>query len=126
MRRAEAGSTKEKARAATFAHRPNTTLVTATDAKNSLGKVLEMAERGGRVLVTRRGAPAVVVLSFEDYEALAATGERALEALAGGFDDWLARMQEAGPRKAADDLFASTPADLGQAAMAPAATDDEP
>ncbi len=41
------------------------------DAKNRFGAIVEAARRGQPQIVTRRGVPAAVVLSIEDYERFA-------------------------------------------------------
>jgi len=47
------------------------------DAKNRFSEVVNEAERNGPQLVTRRGAKAAVVLSYEDYRKLSAKGRGA-------------------------------------------------
>jgi antitoxin Phd len=42
------------------------------DAKNRFSEVVNEAERSGPQIVTRRGAKAAVVLSYEDYRKLSA------------------------------------------------------
>jgi antitoxin Phd len=46
------------------------------DAKNRFSAVVEAAQRGEPQLVTRRGVPAVVVLSADEYARLKALGEQ--------------------------------------------------
>jgi prevent-host-death family protein len=46
------------------------------DAKNRFSAVVEAARRGKPQLVTKRGAPAVVVLDAEEYARLKALDER--------------------------------------------------
>ena len=41
------------------------------DAKSRFGAIVEAARRGRPQIVTRRGVPAAVVLSIEDYEQFA-------------------------------------------------------
>jgi len=47
---------------------------TLQDAKNQFSRVVAAAERGRPQFVSKRGRSAVVVLSVEDYERLAAAG----------------------------------------------------
>jgi prevent-host-death family protein len=49
------------------------TTVTALEAKNRFGKLLEMAQRGP-VTVTKNGRPSAVVLSEDEYERLRKLG----------------------------------------------------
>lgn len=46
------------------------------DAKNCFSAVVEAARRGEPQVVTKRGAPAVVVLAAEEYERLKALEEQ--------------------------------------------------
>ena len=48
---------------------------TLQDAKNQFSRVVAAAERGRPQFVSKRGRSAVVVLSVEDYQRLAATGK---------------------------------------------------
>ncbi len=50
---------------------------TLQDAKNRFSAVVEAARRGEPQFVTKRGAPAVVVLAAEEYARLRALDERA-------------------------------------------------
>ena len=50
---------------------------TLQDAKNRFSAVVEAAQRGEPQLVTKRGAPAVVVLAAEEYARLRGPDERA-------------------------------------------------
>jgi prevent-host-death family protein len=49
---------------------------TLQDAKNRFSAVVDAARRGAPQLVTRRGAPAVVVLAAEEYARLKALEEQ--------------------------------------------------
>jgi antitoxin Phd len=46
------------------------------DAKNRFSELVNEAERSGPQIVTRRGSEAAVVLSYRDYQKLAARGQR--------------------------------------------------
>jgi len=58
------------------------------DAKNSFSAVVEAAQRGRPQTVTKRGKPAVVVVSVSDYERL----RRSERAAAPRFNDLLLAM----------------------------------
>lgn len=63
------------------------------DAKNSFSAVVEAARRGRPQTVTKRGRPAVVVLSVEEYERLRL---RQVAAASSFVEHLLAMPQEAG------------------------------
>ena len=75
---------------------------TLQDAKNRFSAVVEAAQRGEPQLVTKRGAPAVVVVAAEDYARLR-TCEQAAQP---SFVDHLLAM----PRD--DERFVRSDADL--------------
>lgn len=88
---------------------------TATEAKNEFGRLLERAIQGETVVITKHGTPKAVLISIDEYKARSPQIE--LDALTAEFDAMLERMQTAEARKAVDDLFSSTPAQLGTAAV---------
>lgn len=90
----------------------------ATEAKNAFGRILDTAMRQGAVVITKHDDPKAVLLSWDEFEALAASRSRPLEALTGEFDALLARMQAPAQRKGMRAAFAATPAQLGKAAVA--------
>ncbi len=90
--------------------------VTATAAKNGFGAVLEQAESYGAVAIMKHDKAKAVILSINEYEALLARVPDPLAALAGDFDELVARMRTPAARAAADALFAASPAELGRAA----------
>lgn len=71
------------------------------DAKNRFSAVVNAALDGSPQMVTRRGAPAVVVLSVDDYRRL----RQAEKAAAPTFIEHLLAIPKGGP----DDLFDSVP-----------------
>jgi prevent-host-death family protein len=91
--------------------------VTATDAKNEFGRVLENVIRGGRVFITKHDAPKAVLISIDDFETLSRSATSKLNALSGEFDEMLARMQLPGARARMKDAFDATPRQLGRAAV---------
>ncbi len=98
-----------------------TTSLTATFAKNEFGKVLERVIAGERVVITRHDAPKAVILSFEEFNALADAAGPALDTLSAEFDALLARMQTAKARAGRRTAFGAPPAQLGKAALKAAA-----
>lgn len=51
------------------------------DAKNRLSRVVDEAQRGGPQIITRRGRETAVVLSFQEYRRLVASGSRLVDVL---------------------------------------------
>lgn len=96
---------------ATLAH------VTATEAKNSLGAVLDRVMAEGRLAITRHDEVKAVLLSAREYEALVERRHDPLQALTEQFDGLLESMQQAAARKAGEALFDASSADLGRAAV---------
>ena len=94
--------------------------VTATDAKKEFGRLLEMVLRGGVVVITRHETPKAVLLSVDEFNALARAPERTLESLSGEFDAMLARMQTPRARAGMKAAFDASPRQLGRAAVAAA------
>ena len=88
----------------------------ATDAKKQFGRVLEMALRGGAVVITRHDAPKAVLLSVDEFNALTRATERTLDTLSAEFDAMLARMQTPRARARMTAAFRASPKELGKAA----------
>jgi antitoxin Phd len=89
----------------------------ASDAKNAFGRVLDAAARTGMVTITRHDEARAVLLSIEEYRALAGARQNALDTLSGEFDAMLARMQAPGARKAMQSAFDAPAAELGRIAV---------
>jgi antitoxin Phd len=94
--------------------------VSATVAKNEFGRVLDMALRGARVVITKHNAPTAVLHSADAYEALLGRATPDLGALREEFDAMLERMQTPKARTGTAALFAASPSALGDAAVAAA------
>src|SRR5258706_12686246 len=90
--------------------------VTATEAKNAFGRVLDTALSRGVVAITKREKVHAVVLSVEAYDALLNNSSRLLAGLESEFDALVATMETPRARAAGDALFAAKPAALGRAA----------
>ncbi len=89
----------------------------ATRAKGSFAKVLQDVERGDRVVVTKHESPSAVVVSYEEFEALQAQTERALDRMRARFGGLVAEMQTPDFERGVDALLSSTPEELGRAAV---------
>ncbi len=92
--------------------------MTATEAKNGLGAVLERVLVEGGVAITKHDEIKAVLLSVREYEALITARHDALADLAANFDELVDRMQTPDARAAGRALFDATPAALGRAALA--------
>jgi len=65
----------------------------ATRAKGAFSKVLQDVGKGARVVVTKHESPAAVIVSYQEYEALQAQPERALDQMRRRFAGLVAEMQ---------------------------------
>ena len=91
--------------------------VSASDAKNGFGRILERVAREGGVTITRRHEPVAIVIPIETYTRLAGTEAAALDTLSAEFDELLTRMQAPGMGEAMQRAFDMAPEDLGRAAV---------
>lgn len=97
-----------------------TKTVTATEAKNEFGRLLDTVIQGAAVVITRHDAPRAVLLSMEAFTALTEAGERQLDRLSGEFDELLASQQTSKAKAGLRAAFAASPRLLGKAALAAA------
>ena len=67
--------------------------VSASDAKNRFGRILDRVATDGGVAITRRRQPIAVVIPVDAYVRLAGAEDGALNSLASEFDRVLERMQ---------------------------------
>jgi prevent-host-death family protein len=94
--------------------------VTATEAKNDFGRILERVIRGGQVVITKHDTPKAVLISVERYDLLSSGRQAKLDALTREYDALLDSMQTPKARAAVKKLFRASPRRLGQAAVAAA------
>lgn len=90
----------------------------ATEAKNSFGRVLDAASSQGMVAITKRDRPTAVVLSLDAYQALLDARDQALGSLSHEFDALLLQMQTPASRQGMMDAFEASPEALGAASVA--------
>jgi len=95
-------------------------VVTATEAKNSFGLLLEKAIQGDVVVITKHDAPKAVLISVDQYATLSGAGQARINSLSAEFDSLLLRMQYPGARRSMQKAFQSSPKQLGRAAVAAA------
>ena len=102
--------------------------VSATDAKNEFGQVLETALRDGAVVITKHDAPRAVLLSWEEYNALLGgeSPDPDLTALTREFDRLYESMQSPRAGSAMDALLSASSEDLGKAAVRAARVKKKP
>ena len=91
--------------------------VSATEAKNNFGAVLDRALTDGGVSITKHDEVRAVILSLPHYEALVGKQVDPLAALGQEFDALVERMQTPRARAAGRALFDATPLRLGRAAL---------
>src|SRR5688572_19453688 len=92
-------------------------VVSASDAKNAFGRILDAALRSGMVTITRHDRPRAVILSMEEYRALAEARDSTLDTLTEEFDAMLAGMQAPAARKAMQAAFDTPARELGAIAV---------
>lgn len=91
--------------------------VTATEAQNEFGRMLDTVAQGRLVLITRHNTPRAVLMSVDRFEALSRAGETVLDTLTAEFDALLERMQKPRSRAGMRKAFGASPAQLGRAAV---------
>ena len=91
--------------------------VPATRLKNEFGTIFEQAVRGGAVAITKHDTARAILISLEEFEALAGERQRSLDALNGQFEGLLARMQTPKAKKGIAAAFNASPKALGRAAV---------
>lgn len=94
------------------------TKITATDAKNQMGQVLERVMQGGVVLITKHETPKAAVIPMAEYEKFSRATEARLNALSHEFDAILAHMQTPEARAGMQAAFDASPEQLAKAAVA--------
>jgi len=97
--------------------------VSATQAKNTFGEVLERLATVGAISITRHDKPRAVLLALEEFEALHRERAETLEELSARFDDLLEGMQTPTSRRGMEAAFDASPDELGRAAVEEAQRD---
>jgi antitoxin Phd len=100
--------------------RPLTPTVTATEAKNEFGRLLERVIQGDVMFITKHGAAKAVLMPVKEYDALSRATEIQLDSLTDEFDALLLRMQTPRARAGMKAAFHASPKQLGKAAVAAA------
>lgn len=97
--------------------------ISATELKNSTADVLDAVAKRRALAITRHDKPRAVLLSIEEYEALAHRDPPWLEDLKQEYMGMLDAMQAPEQKAAAIRAFNATPEELGAAALAAAKRD---
>lgn len=100
--------------------RLHATSVTATEAKNEFGRILERVIQGSVMFITKHGAAKAVLMPVDEYHALSRASEIKLDSLTGEFDALLLRMQTPKARAGMKAAFNASPKQLGKTAVAAA------
>ncbi len=100
--------------------RPEAASISATEAKNEFGRILEKVIQGGTVVITKHDTPKAVLISVDEFNALSGAYKAELDSLSGEFDRILARMQTPAARAGMKAAFNASPKQLGRAAAAAA------
>ena len=95
--------------------------VTASEAKNGFGRVVDRVAREGAVVITKHDRPDAVILSIAEYERLSRSATTEADALTAEFDAMYERMQRPGTAAQIEAVFALSPAELGRIAVKQAA-----
>lgn len=96
------------------------TLFTATQAKNEFARALELALQGASVIITKHDAPKAILISIDEFKKLTHAAELRLSTLGDEFDAMLERMQTPKARAAMQSAFSASPRKLGKAAVSAA------
>ncbi len=91
--------------------------ISATDAQNEFGRVLDRAAGDDVVVITRHGVPRAVLISVDRYRALTRRDTRALDTLSTEFDALLREMQRPDTAAGIGQGFRARPEDMGRAAV---------
>lgn len=91
--------------------------ISATDAQNEFGRVLDRAAGDDVVVITRHNVPRAVLISVDRYRALARGDTRVLDTLSAEFDALLREMQRPETTAGIARGFATSPEDMGRAAL---------
>ena len=91
--------------------------LTATEAKNAFGQVLDLVARDGIVAITRHERPRAVVLSIEAYDALTRPRRSALDGLKEEFDAMSATLNAPGAAARMRSVLSASPKEIGKLAL---------
>jgi antitoxin Phd len=94
--------------------------VTATEAQNEFGRILDTVAQDRVVIITRHNTPRAVIMSVDRFDELSGADKAVLDTLTEEFDALFDRMQTPEANAAMDRAFYASPEELGRAAAAAA------
>jgi antitoxin Phd len=100
--------------------RQGTISITATEAQNEFGRILDTVAQDRVVVITRHNKARAVVMSIEKFDALSGAETALLDTLTAEFDELFEQMQTPEASAAMDRAFYASPEELGRAAAAAA------
>src|ERR1700712_82528 len=92
--------------------------MTASEAKHNFGRLLDTALRAGPVAITKQSKPTAMLISLDDYKALAQVEDRSLAVLSAEFDRRFGMMQGPDAAAAMQRAFDTPVEELGAFAAA--------
>jgi len=99
----------------------DTISVTATEAQNEFGRILDTVAQDRVVIITRHNTPRAVVMSVDRFDSLTGADDAVLlDTLTAEFDELFEQMQTPEANAAMDRAFYASPEELGRAAAAAA------
>src|SRR5258706_12880493 len=94
-----------------------TASISATDAKNEFGRILEKVIQGGTVVITKHHEPKAVLMSINDFNEIPRASRVKRDTLSAEFDPLLARMQTPAARPGLRAPLKGLPDQIGKAAV---------
>jgi prevent-host-death family protein len=94
------------------------TIVAASEIKLRFGALLDSVVHGAPVAISKHDEPKAVLLSMDEFRALAALRQSSLDVMTSEFDELLESMQTKQAKTGIARAFASSPKQLGAAAAA--------
>jgi len=91
--------------------------MTASEAKNGFGRVLDRVAKDGAVVITKHDRPDAVILSMDAYQRLVEPKPPGVDVLTAEFDALYERLQRADTAQKIEAVFALDPAALARVAV---------
>ena len=95
----------------------NVTAVAVEKAPSEFAHIMEQAEQGGAVAITRADAPKAIVMSYDEFEKLVRERSSAYAEVKAEVELMVRQMQTPQEKRATTALLNATPAQLGRAAV---------
>jgi antitoxin Phd len=91
--------------------------MTASEAKNGFGRVLDRVAKEGAVVITKHDRPDAVIMSIDAYQRLTESKKPDLDLLTAEFDALYERLQHPDTAQKMEAVFALEPGALGRVAV---------